>query len=430
MLEGDAFSNQSQDLPPAFRNGLLRLPAQFLDPLGHAPGGFQIIVIGIDEGAEGRRRFGLLIEFSIGGFVSLGAPLGDAFLEEPGPGDVAKEAGGALNTLFVGPADTEGLLGENGFCKLGAQNRPGARGEESVVALPGDSGDSCTGVVSGGCDDGEISADLLRYHFAQVPEDGAGFYHLTEDTPGKTQSLDDIPGPVLGEGGKELGGRGIRALHRDAPGEPEGKEVGDHEEVRGVAKSHAIPHRFPEELVGGIEEEGHDARLFVHCGIPIATLALLLHAISAGIAVLVGQSKQAALRVEEGEIHAPGVDPQGRDVLSVFFDRQPKTVENFAVKTEDVPDQAARKVRAGIVEAVNVLQLQGPQVRSRGQNASTACSQVNCEVYLLFHSFSMQSRGTGQAHHAPMPAIINRMSTMKKEDFHHVDNHQGEECPA
>ena len=120
VLEGDALSNQAQNLPFTFGNGLPRFLTQLLDPLRHPSGGFQVVMIRIDERTEGRGRFGLLIEFSIGGFVSLGTPLADTFLEKPRARDITEEAGGVLNALLVCPSDGEGLLGKNWLRKLGA----------------------------------------------------------------------------------------------------------------------------------------------------------------------------------------------------------------------------------------------------------------------------------------------------------------------
>jgi len=53
----------------------------------------------------------------------------------------------------------------------------------------------------------------------------------------------------------------------------------------------------------------------------------------------VGQAEKAALLIEKGEVHPPGVDSQGGDILSIFLYCQLEPVEDFAVEAEDVPDQ-------------------------------------------------------------------------------------------
>ncbi len=74
--------------------------------------------------------------------------------------------------------------------------------------------------MSGGSDDRKISANAIDHRFPESTNQSAGLNHFTEYLPGKSEAINYVPGPVLGDRREELGGRGIGALHRNAPCKP------------------------------------------------------------------------------------------------------------------------------------------------------------------------------------------------------------------
>ena len=137
-----------------------------------------------------------------------------------------------------------------------------------------------------------------------------------------------------------------------------------------------------------LQEKGHDTRLHVHPGISISTLALLLHAIRAGVAVLVRKPEKATLVIKEGEVDSPRIDSQRGDIVSVTFHGKVETLQDLAVEIENIPDEAAREVRPRVVEAMDVLEFESLEIGAGGHDAATAGAKVNREEHLFFHSFS------------------------------------------
>ena len=124
-----------------------------------------------------------------------------------------------------------------------------------------------------------------------------------------------------------------------------------------IQESGAIPHCFAEKLMGGIEKEGHDSRLLIHFGVPVAAFTFLLHPVSAGIPILMGEPKEAPLRVQESEIHSPSINSKRLNPLAISRDRQFETMKDFPVKAHDIPNQPAGQIGPGILEPMDFFEV-------------------------------------------------------------------------
>src|SRR5918992_1249348 len=125
---------------------------------------------------------------------------------------------------------------------------------------------------------------------------------------GKAHLPQKAAGPTAGTRVAELGGAGGGELAGFLAGEPVAYEVGDQQQrLRRLEKRRTL-HR--QKLVESVYRHELDARnpVYLLFGHPIK--GSLLHVFGAGVAVVVGVGDQAAVTVQEGEVYAPGVDPE------------------------------------------------------------------------------------------------------------------------
>ena len=65
------------------------------------------------------------------------------------------------------------------------------------------------------------------------------------------------------------------------------------------------------------------------------------------------RADQLAGVVEEAEIAAPGIDPDGGDVFTVGFDGLFQAGEDLMKQAEDIPVKAGGQLDGGVLEAVD-----------------------------------------------------------------------------
>jgi hypothetical protein len=136
----------------------------------------------------------------------------------------------------------------------------------------------------------------------------------------------------------DLGGAGGGELAGFLAGKPVAYEVRDQEQrLRRLKKRRTL---YRQKLVESVYRHELDARYPVYLlfGHPIK--GPLLHAFGAGVAVVVGVEDHAAVTVQEGEVYAPGVDPEalnppavpcrfGDPVLDLPYDPQHVPVQTI-----------------------------------------------------------------------------------------------------
>ena len=170
--------------------------------------------------------------------------------------------------------------------------------------------------------------------------------------------------------------------------------------MRGVEKGRSVTHGFAENLVRGIEEEGHDTGGGVNLRIPEAAFTFLFHSVGAGIAVLVGKAEKAALGIEEREINPPGVNSQGGDIVTILqpgqdTDWSSARLRNHRISLELMLTPALR----GLNEH---LQHQGDILRKCREHFETGRLRIHlAESFPLAaaneaHSFLKQQAPTGK----------------------------------
>ena len=95
------------------------------------------------------------------------------------------------------------------------------------------------------------------------------------------------------------------------------------------------------------------------------------------VAVLMRHSQQLTICRDESVVAASGIDTDRDDAFSVPLHRAARAFRDLAVKPEDVSERAAWQVRPGIVEAMDFLEPQRLEIRSRGDHPPAARAQIN-----------------------------------------------------
>jgi hypothetical protein len=148
---------------------------------------------------------------------------------------------------------------------------------------------------------------------------------LSKDVSGKAHLLQKREGPTAGTRVAQLGGGGVGVLAGFLARKPVADEIGDHQQRLRRPEKGGIFHR--QKLVEGIYRHELDTRCPVYFFFVHPLDGPLFHTIGTRVAVVVRVRDQAAVPVQEGEVHPPGVHTQALDAPGVaggfrepFFD--------------------------------------------------------------------------------------------------------------
>ena len=107
-----------------------------------------------------------------------------------------------------------------------------------------------------------------------------------------------------------LGGGGIGEFAGQAAAQPVVEQVGDGEKGLGSSKLRIIGNYHRQQLVQGVDLHELDAGLGEDFRLRNPLEGFFQHAIGAGVAVVIGLAQQGTILVQQGKIHAPGIECQ------------------------------------------------------------------------------------------------------------------------
>lgn len=203
---------------------------------------------------------------------------------------------------------------------------------------------------------------------------------------GQLQLRQEPGRPAALAGGEALRGRGIGVLGHLTPGHPVVEQV-RHEQERGGRGELGIagePHSG--ELVECVEGQTLDAGPRIQRLRWYAPVDLLRYPRGALVAVMVGVAQQPPRRVQQREVHPPGVDadPGGRPVLLRGVLRESRL--DLLPEPQRVPIETAHHLRRVIRKAVQLAQIEAPPVPPPDHYTATGGAQVDREKVLqLMH---------------------------------------------
>jgi hypothetical protein len=208
--------------------------------------------------------------------------------------------------------------------------------------------------VAGSDDERDVAApERVFQSRPQRAEHGAGRDDVSENPIRQAERGDDLVRPLPGLRVEELRSRGVRPFHRFHAGEPVGEDIGDKKDVARLRERFAFAELEREEVEGAVVEVRLDAGAAENVVLGHQIVHLFRHALEAGISVLVRRADQLAGVVEEAEVAAPGIDPDGGDVFTVCFDGLFQAGEDLMKQAEDIPVKAGGPLDGGVLEAVD-----------------------------------------------------------------------------
>ena len=177
--------------------------------------------------------------------------------------------------------------------------------------------DGGAGIVRADGDDGDLpDAEFLRHGGGDAPVGVARFDEFGQDRCRNAEFFEEFGIPLTRYRVQEIRGRGVGALDALFPGEEIREEVGNHQNLVRQGKELRLVVGKIIELIEGIE---------VHRLNPGAAVNLLFgenaehffrNVMRARVAVVDGVREEFAVLRNQPEVHAPGVDADGVDVLA------------------------------------------------------------------------------------------------------------------
>ena len=146
---------------------------------------------------------------------------------------------------------------------------------------------------------------------------------------------------------------------------------------------------FRIQLVDSVEEEELDPSLRIYLLSGHVFLNFQLHPICPRIAIVIRVPQHRAVRIDQGVIDPPRINPDTLNSIAIQTSSLPKAFLNRIENTQNIPMQVAIDLRSRSRESVNDLQVQGLGIRQPNpRHHSTACrTQVDSQINAaLFHS--------------------------------------------
>ena len=176
-----------------------------------------------------------------------------------------------------------------------------------------------------------------------------------------------------------LGRRGDAELADLVAGQPIIEQIGDGQKGLGDLQLRRWLQDHGQELIERVELQELDAGLLEDLLARHAAERLFEHAVGAVVAVVDRVAEQRAAAVEQGEVDAPGVQPDAGDLAAVLAAGFGNAGFDVAPQAQHVPVQAVGQAHGAVGEAVHVGQCQPLAIKLAENCAAALRAEVESE---------------------------------------------------
>ncbi len=236
-----------------------------------------------------------------------------------------------------------------------------------------------TGVVRRGEHDLGVKSHTRLHFGGEAPEHGAGHGHLVEDALRGADGLEHASVPCAGACVEQVRGGGVGVFVDRLAGEQVVQILGNHEEAISRLKLLGVFGGKSRKLVNGVEGLTLDAAGAVEVFQADTTIDLRHHRSRAGVAIGHGIADAIAVRIDEHEVDAPGIDANGLGNLARLRALL-QTDEHVFPDHIDIPTIVPATADLHVVESMHLFKLDAAVVHASEHMAAAGGSDVDSKI--------------------------------------------------